>query len=449
MRGVMEFIDKNFMEAIEDLKLLSRIPSVSARGEGIGEAVATLSELFSKYGLRTKVLKTPGNPVIYAEDGDSEDVLLFYNHYDVQPPEPLEEWESPPFEPEIRDGKLFGRGVADNKGDIVSRLLAVRAIKEVMGSLPVKVKFLVEGEEEIGSPNLPKLIEEKRELLSADACIWESGGLTWDERPIIALGVKGILYVEIEAKGASVDLHSSYAPIIPNPAWELVYLLASLRGRDGRILIDGFYDDVIPPSPLDESLITKMPLEEDRLKESLGIGEFVGGLSGDELKKNYIFSPTCNICGIWSGYTGEGSKTVLPSRARVKLDFRLVPWQDPEDIAKKLKAHLERRGFSVEIKWWEGEKPARTPPDHPFVELVRRKAREVYGKEPVIYPSFAGTGPMHPFREILGLPVVCIGTGYPEARCHAPNENIRLGDFVLATKYIVSVILGFGEERWK
>ncbi len=436
---MMDFIERNFMNALEDLKVLSRIRSVSTKGEGIYEMVEALVSVMEKYGLKAKVLSTKGYPAIYAEEGEGR-TILFYNHYDVQPPDPIDEWESPPFEPAIKEGKIFGRGVADNKGDIISRLLAVKAVRESMGKLPVKVKFLIEGEEEIGSPNLKSLIEENKNLLKADACIWESGGITWDDRPIIALGVKGILYVELEARGAYTELHSSYAPMVPNPAWRLIEALSLLRDRDGRILIDGFYDDVLEPGDFEISLLRDIPFDEAKFEESIGVKLL---FRGDELKERYIFSPTCNICGIVSGYTGEGSKTIIPPYARAKIDFRLVPDQRSEDILGKLRAFLDKKGFGdIKINWWEGEEPSRTPPDDPFVDFVKERAREVYGKEPVIYPSFAGTGPMHPVREILKVPVVCIGTGYPESRCHAPNENIRISDFILSTKLIASIISG-------
>ena len=442
MEKVFEWIEEHFEEGLADLIEFGHQPSISAQGVGMEEAVEKLAELLRKYGVEPQVFPISSYPAVYGEAlGDSPFTLLLYNHYDVQPPEPLELWSSPPFQPEIREGKVFGRGVADDKGDIVSRLLALRAFQEVRGSLPVKIKFLIEGAEEIGSPGLSQFIEEHRELLRADACIWESGEVGWEDRPLICLGAKGILYVELKVEGANRDVHSSMATIVPNPAWRLISALSTLKDPRGNVLIEGFYDEVVPPTPEELAAIQALPSEEEELKESLGLKGFVQGLQGEELKRHHLLEPTCNICGLLSGYTGEGSKTVLPSFASAKLDFRLVPQQRPEDILEKLKRHLEKHGFAdVSITCHEGELPARTPLNSPLVGLMAEAARMVYGAEPLIVPTFAGTGPMFPFREVLGLPVASLGVSYPESRAHAPDENIRLADFIRATKYLAAIL---------
>jgi len=449
MERVFEWIEEHYEQGLVDLCEFGRQPSISAQGVGMEEAVEKLASLLRKYGVEPHLLPTSSYPVVYGEiPGDSPFTLLLYNHYDVQPPEPLELWSSPPFEPQVREGKVFGRGVADDKGDIVSRLLALRAFREVRGSLPVRVKFLIEGAEEIGSPGLHEFIGEHQELLRADACIWESGEVGWEDRPLICLGAKGILYVELKVEGANRDVHSSMATIVPNPAWRLISALSILKDSGENILIEGFYDEVMPPSPEELAAIQALPSEEEELKQSLGLRGFVRGLKGEELKRRHLLEPTCNICGLFSGYTGEGSKTVLPSFASAKLDFRLVPQQRPEDILEKLKRHLEKHGFGdVSITCHEGEPPARTPLDSPFVKLMVEAGREVYGAEPLIVPTFAGTGPMFPFREILDLPVASLGVSYPESRAHAPDENIRLADFIRATKYLAAILDRCGKSR--
>ena len=445
MQEIYDYIDDHWQEAIDDLRRLCCQPGISAQGIGIHETVELLVEIMREYGVGARVLTNPGGgyPFVFGElAGESPGTLLFYNHYDVQPAEPLELWTSPPFEPTLYDSSLRARGVSDDKGDILARLLVVKAFQQLGRRLPVSVKLLIEGEEEIGSPNVGAFVEQNSRLLAADACIWESGGVNWKNEPVVSLGVKGILYVQLEVRGASRDLHSSWAAVVPNPAWRLVWALGSLKDMDENILIEGFSDGVLPPAQTDIDLVRAIPLDEEETKRALGLGGFVKQVSGFEYKWRHVSEPTCNICGLDSGYTGPGSKTVLPSVARAKLDFRLVPDQRPEAILAKLRRHLDRHGFSdVLIRpGTEGENPARTSPDSPFVSIVSDTAREVYGVEPVLVPSMAGTGPMYWFTDVLGLPTALIGVDYPDSRPHAPDENIRLADFVLNAKHIAAVL---------
>jgi acetylornithine deacetylase/succinyl-diaminopimelate desuccinylase-like protein len=448
MKRVYDYIDDHWMETIEDLKLFCQQPSISAQGVGMSETVPLLVDLLKKRGIDTRVIPVEGGyPMVYGElKGRSERTLLFYNHYDVQPPEPLNEWDTPPFEPTIVEGTLRARGVSDDKGDIIARLLAIESFQRTKGELPVSIKFLIEGEEEIGSPNIARFVEQNRDLLKADACIWECGGVNWRNEPMVSLGVKGILYVQLEARGASVDLHSSMGAVIPNPAWRLVWALSSIKDIDENILVQGFYNDVIPPPEPLMDAIRVMPLDDENTRQSLGLKQFVKGVSGFEYKRRHVLEPSCTICGLDSGYTGPGSKTVLPAVARAKLDFRLVPNQRPDDILAKLRAHFDSNGFEdISIAAGiEGENPARTPLDSPFVRLVCDATREVYGVDPVVVPSMAGSGPMYSFTDTLGLPTVLIGVMYPDSRPHAPNEHIRLGDFVLGAKQIAAVLERMG-----
>jgi len=445
MEKIYEYIDNHWTEAIEDLKRLCRQPSISAQNIGMTEAVELVSQLLTEYNIENKILPVPNNgyPVVYGETkGESPTTLLFYNHYDVQPPEPLDLWTTPPFEPAEDESTLRARGVSDNKGDIIARLLAIRAYQKTMGKLPITIKFIIEGEEEIGSRNIAGFVEKNRKLLKADACIWECGGVNWRNEPMIALGVKGILYVELEVRGASTDLHSSMATVVPNPAWRLVWALASLKDMDETIHINGFFDKVRPATQKEIDALKAMPLDEKETKKSLGIKRFVKDIEGFDYKSRHILESTCTICGMESGYTGPGSKTVLPSVAKAKLDFRLVPDQRPDDILKKLRKHLDAHGFGdVTISpGMEGENPSRTPLDAPFVATVSKAAREVYGVDPIIVPSMAGSGPMYSFTDTLGLPTVLIGIMYPDSRPHAPDENIRFSDFILGAKHIAAII---------
>ncbi len=445
------YIEGNLNRSIEEMKRLCAVPSVAAQGRGLGECAELVAALLRERGFEARVMEVPSAPpAVYAERrGTSDRTLLFYNHYDVQPAEPLELWETPPFEPSEREGKLFARGVADDKGHIVCRLAALDAVLASYGDLPCNVKFLIEGGEEISSPGIPEFVSRHRDLLAADACIWESGGVDYDDRPDITLGMRGICYVELRVRTASRDAHSGFGgSIMPNAAWRLVWALNAIKGTDGRIRVPGHYDSVREPSAKDVELLEALPDQEQQIKETYGISEFLHGLTGLELRRAAVFEPTCTICGLSSGYEGDGPKTVLPAYAMAKVDFRLVPDQTPEGVVENLRRYLEREGFGdVEVTFLGGERPAKVDPDDPFVQMTIRTAREVYGQEPVVRPIVGGSGPMYPFVVDLGLPVSNTGIGYPHARAHAPNEHVRLSDFVLGTRHTARVISEFASTR--
>ena len=446
MQDVLRYIEEHQDEAIDELIRLVRLPSVSAQGGATQETAELLERTLKELGFRVDIVPKPGgNAVVLAElAGASARTLLFYNHYDVQPAEPLELWSSPPFEPAVREGKIYGRGVSDNKGNIAARLAAIRAFRAVRGQAPVSIKFCIEGDEEMGSPGIEPFVAEHADRLAADACIWEGSGVNWQGQLQIMLGVKGILYVELVATGANRDAHSSYATVVPNPAWRLAWALASLKDADENIRIAGFYDSVRPTTAAERAAVEAMPSEEDHTAESLGLTGFLKGVRGFDYRLRHIFEPTCNIAGLSAGYEGSGVKTVLPCRATAKLDFRLVPDQTPDEILAKLRRHLDAEGFAdIEVRHLSGERPARTPIDHPFVGVVREAAREVYDAEPLVGPSMAGTGPLHPFAETLALPTADCGVGYPDARIHAPDENIRLVDFVRGAQHVAAILERF------
>lgn len=447
LEKVYQYIDAHYKEFIQDLVMLVRQPSVAARKEGMEQCAEIVEQMMRDIGLSTKIIpEKEGNPVVYGEikSETSEKTLLFYDHYDVQPPEPLEEWISDPYSCEIREGKIYGRGVADNKGNIVSRLKAVQAFLETVGSIPVNIKFVVEGEEEIGSPNLAPVIKENKKLFSADAAIWEFGGTNRKGHPLIYLGLKGVLSVELRAKGATRDVHSANAPLIPNPAWRLVWALNTLKNEKEEILIDGFYENVEPLSVEEVEYVKAIPFEEEEEKKDLGLKEFINNVTGLDAVKTLLYKPTCTINGLLTGYTGAGSKTVLPNKAMVKLDFRLVPRQMPDEIFSKLVRHLKSRGFrDVEAIMHGSTEPAKTPITEEFVQTVIKSAEKVYGKRAVVYPTSAASGPLHLFRNWLGSPVVSVGCSHAESRGHAPNENITVEGFVTGTKFIAAIIHDF------
>lgn len=443
---------ENQLEAgLTDLSRLCAQPSVAAQNLGMLECAELVGELLHVRGFDVQIMPSRGQPVVFAErKGRSDRTLLFYNHYDVQPPDPLELWESPPFEPTRREGKLFARGVSDDKGHLVCRLAAIDAFLEVEGEVPCTVKFVVEGEEEIGSLNLPEFVVNHQELLKADACVWEFGGVDHEDSPVQVAGLRGICYVELRVQTAIRDAHSGLGgSIFPNPAWRLTWALNTLKGPDEHIQLPGFYDRVLPPSERDMELLSQLPESSDTLKRIYGLEGFIKGLEGGlDLEREAIFSPTCTICGLTSGYQGPGTKTVLPASASAKVDFRLVPDQDPEEVVLLLRDHLDAEGYSdVEITYLGGEKPARTDLDDPFLNLVVNSARDVYGKPQRIEPMSGGSGPNHPFIHTLGLPVATAGLGYPEGNVHAPNENIRIDLFEKAVKHTAHILHLFSKEE--
>lgn len=442
-------IEANKGRYFDELCTLLRQPSIAAQGVGIEETAAIVAHRLERIGAEVRVIRMPGAaPVVFGSIGSGARTLLIYDHYDVQPPEPLELWNSPAFEPTLRDGKLYARGVADNKGNLMLRIQAIESWLATKGELPCRINFLIEGEEEIGSINLEAFCHQHADLLQADGCLWETGGVNTLEQPTIMCGAKGICYVELVARGAAYDLHSANATMVVNPAWRLTWALATLKAPDERILIPGFYDRVRPPSEADMRAMESIPLDDDELLADYGIAQFLGGMRGVDRLKTHLFSPTCTICGMVSGYTGEGSKTVLPSEARAKIDFRLVPDMDPAEVVAALRKHLDDHGFSdIAILEFGHEKPGRSPTDSHIARAMAQAIRRTYGQEPVVYPTMAGTGPVAPVCTELGTPLTSgCGTGYQGTFVHAPNENIRMDDYWTAMRCMGAFIEAFAAQ---
>lgn len=444
------YLTQHLDDSIAELSQLVAQPSVSAQNWGLEECAALVADLLNKRGFTTEILPTGGAPVVFGERKgcNPAKTLLFYCHYDVQPPEPLELWETPPFEPSLRGGKLYGRGVSDDKSHITSRLFAIDALLAVEGSLPCSVKFIIEGEEEIGSVHLPPFITANKEKLAADACIWEFGGVDHREVPMQYLGLRGICYVQLSVQTASIDVHSGLGgSIFPNAAWRLIWALNTLKGPDEKIRIPGWYDDILPPTARDRALFDLQPDPAPEYKKMYGVKEFLNGLTGGtNLYMAEVFEPTCTICGLTSGYQGPGSKTVLPAKASAKVDFRLVPGQTIEKCLTLLRQHLDREGFSdVQIEFLGGGPAARTDPDDPFIQLVVNTAEEVYEHKMELIPMVGGSGPNYPFVHELKVPVATAGLGYPDTRAHAPNENIRLDLYLKHARHMARVLKEFAK----
>lgn len=456
MKEILEHIEAHTEEYLSRLSRACAQPSISAEGRGLEEMASLVGEMLEGIGFDVELVPprpsdpTVAPPVVLGRmEGQSDRTLLLYNHYDVQPVDPLDEWTSPPFEPEVREGKVYARGTADNKGSIVSRVSALEAYLAHRETPPVNVVWVIEGEEEIGSVHLDEFVEQHDQLLRrAYGCVWEAGGKNAQDRYEISLGCKGLLYVELRAREAARDLHSAMAATVANPAWRLLWALNTLKGPDDEVHIAGFYDDVRPLSATQRSALAEWEYPEEEVLELYGIDSFLGGLTGQRLKERLIFGPTCNVDGFHAGYGGPGSKTVLPAHATAKLDFRLVPDQDPDRILILLQEHLQREGFGdIELVTFDGEHPVAGDPSHPFVEDCVSVAEQIYGHRPALIPMMAGTGPVHQLCGRFGVPVAtAAGVAYAGSRGHAPDEHIRIEDFVVVTKYLVGLLEELAES---
>jgi acetylornithine deacetylase/succinyl-diaminopimelate desuccinylase-like protein len=441
-----QYVEQHVQQGMQELVRLCNQPSISSQGLGMQECAALVAELLRSRGIAAQMMETAGYPVVVGEYGTGERTLLIYNHYDVQPPEPLEQWDSPPFAAVQRDGKLFARGAADDKGALISRLAAFDAVRAVYGGLPYRVVFLVEGEEEISSPSLSDFVRTHKDRLAADACVWE-GNMTDDEgRFHLELGCRGMVDVELRVRTIKDDAHSGLYSYLPNAAWRLVWALGTLKDQQERILIPGFYDAVRPPTTRQRELLAALPSQEEQEKTRHGITRLAGDLGGQALQEA-VFLPTCTINGLWSGYQGEGSKAIIPAAAGCKIDFRLVPEQDPQQVVRQLRAHLDAQGFQdIELLARPGTRAAFTDPDDPFVHLALQAARAVYGKEPVVSPISGGSGPVDIVQEHLHPPIVDVGVAHPGCLVHAPNEHIRIDYWVLGTRHMARIFAGFCQE---
>jgi len=450
MEKVFRYVDEHREEYIELLKKFASQPSVSAQGMGMREMANLVRDNLRNIGVPAELVETKGNPIVYGElDYGCARTVTAYNHYDVQPPEPLDKWDTPPFTPTVKGDRIYGRGVGDNKGSMLSRHCAVDAYLKVHGRLPVNLKFLAEGEEEIGSPHLADFIRENPEKVKSDAFMWEGGTRSLNRGPLhVALGVKGVTCFELRCHAAKGDLHSANAAIVPNPAWRLIWALNTMKNEHDEILIDNFYDSVKKPSAEEIECLKTLPFDEKATLDSLGLDHFINNLTGVELQKKLLFTPSLNVQGFRTGYVGEGAKTVLPSYAFCKLDIRTVMGQRPEQVMELVRRHLDRRGFTdIEIIHHNSTLPFRGDPDNPLFKAVVQNVESIYGMPPAVYPSTAGSTGVGYMYELTGIPAVCFGVMNEDSRAHAPNENIFLDDFLSGIKLTAAVIHDFAEVK--
>ncbi|MCL6449945.1 MAG: M20/M25/M40 family metallo-hydrolase [Acetobacteraceae bacterium] len=409
------------------------VRSVAGDAEGMARAVSTVQAWLTEAGARVVLLPSVRAPAVYGELGEGPVTVLFYNHYDVVDEGPG--WTLPAFAPRVRGKALYARGAADNKGNLAARLAALEAMRDAGLTLPARLKFLVEGEEEVGSPGLAGLVARHGRLLAADCCVWEGGYRDARGRPTIRLGMKGLLRVELRCRCLGADAHSKMAAVKKSAAWRLVWALAGLKGRDERVSVPGFYDAVTVPTADDLECLAGV---ED---EGAGVppAELLPGIGPREVTRRLLFSPTLNVSALRAG---AGGGTVMPAEASATLDIRLVPDQDPAEVERLLRGHLAADGFGdVEVALQAAARPCRTPPRSPVARAAREAAREVYGVEPAVYPLSPGSGPLHVVCGDRGLPAVAFGVGHDGSSTHGPDENIRLEDFRQGVAMVVCTLL--------
>lgn len=452
MKQVNSAIDSHMDDIVLDLQTLIRQPSVSSNKQDLVKCAHLVAATMTKAGIKSELIylndlrEDDIPPVVFGEikskSNPNGKTILFYNHYDVQPVGPVELWtNADPFSGELDGNYIFGRGSSDDKGELITRIKAVEYYLKETGDVPCNLKFIVEGEEEIGSLHIQEFIAKYKKRFTCDGIIWESGLVDEKDRAIIQLGLKGILCVDLAARGPSHDTHSSLAVLVENPAWILVRALGTICDNQGRILINDWYSDVRDATEEEICATKDEPFDEDGFKKEYGIKRFVNNLEGLELRKALVEAPTCNICGLSSGYSGEGSKTVLPAKAITRLEFRLVPDMIPNKQFVRLQSHLAEKGFqhSIELKMIDGQEPTRTLIHHPFVTVVKNAATQTFGKA-VISISSAASGPMYSFKKILEAPCVCIGGSYKYNRSHSSDEFARLDLINKATKCIANIM---------
>ncbi len=445
MEDIKRVITENAQAYLEDLFILLRQPSISAQNSGVRECAVLLRDSMERAGIAAQVIETARHPIVFGEVGDAHptSTILVYGHYDVQPPEPFEEWKTPPFEPTIKDGKIYGRGTSDNKAQLFAHVKGLQAYLQARGRLPkgVKMKYMFEGEEEIGSPNLDPFAASHQELLAADAAIFSDSHVHESGRPTLILGLKGMIYVELIARGLVRDMHSMKAAALPSPVWRLVTLLSRIKGEDGVVKVPGYYDTVRAPYQAEIDAVHAIPYDPEAIRTAHGAPHLLQNRVTDEYYYNMVFEPTANIAGIFAGYTGPGSKTVLPAEAHAKMDFRLVPDQRPGEILAKLRKYLDELGYAdVEIKTEHGITPSRTPIDSPWVGVAARAVEKAYGQKPIIYPGIGGSGPNYVFTDTLKMPCILIPFAAHDQANHAPNESMIVDGYYSGIRTAAAII---------
>jgi len=448
MNNIIDFINTNRDRYVEELKAYLAIPSISAlpqHQQDVRRCAQWTADEMRRIGLQNvRLIETPGNPVVYGDwlGAGEAPTILFYGHYDVQPVDPLELWESPPFEATIRDGEIYARGAADDKGQVFMHFKAIEAHLKQNGRLPVNMRIILEGEEEVGSENLDTFIKEHQAELAADVVVISDSPMFDRGIPSICYGLRGLVYFQLDVRGTKSDLHSgSFGGAVANPAMVLCQILAQMKDKGGRIKIPGFYDDVRPLRDEERAEFRKLPFSETRYRKELGAPRLFGESGYTTLERVWA-RPTFEVNGLLSGFTGEGAKTVIPAVSMAKVSLRLVPDQNPDKIAELFEAHVAKvapKTVELKVTRMHGGKPWMTEFDNQYVQAAGRAIEKGFGKTPVFNREGGSIPVVATFQEILGLPSVLFGIGLPDENAHAPNEKLDLGNFhggVIASAYL-------------
>jgi acetylornithine deacetylase/succinyl-diaminopimelate desuccinylase-like protein len=452
MDNVIDFINVNRDRYIDELKALLAIPSVSALPEhkaDVRRCAEWCADEMRRIGLQNvRLFETPGNPVVYGDwlGASGAPTILFYGHYDVQPVDPVNLWDSPPFEATVRDGEIYARGAADDKGQVFMHFKAVEAHLKQGGRLPVNLKIIVEGEEEVGSENLDEFIRGHKNELKADVVVISDSGMFARGVPSICYGLRGLVYFQIDLRGSSTDLHSgSFGGAVANPGFVLCQMISQMKDRSGRIKIPGFYDDVVALQDEERQAWASLPFNEKKYKKDFGIPKLFGETGYTTLERTWV-RPTFEVNGLLSGFTGEGAKTVLPAVAMAKVSMRLVPNQDPNKIADQFQKYVEEiapKTVGVKVTRMQGGKAWMTSYDNPYVQAAGRAIEKGFGRTPIFTREGGSIPVVSTFQEELGLPSVLFGVGLPDENAHAPNEKLDLSNFhngIIASAYLYDEI---------
>ena len=448
MNNVIDYINTNRDRFVDELKAYLAIPSISALPQhqpDVRRCAEWTADELRRIGMQNvRLIETPGNPVVYADwlGAEGAPTILFYGHYDVQPVDPLDLWQSPPFEATVRDGEIYARGAADDKGQIFMHFKAIEAHLKQNGRLPVNLRVILEGEEEVGSANLDNFVKDHKNELGADVVVISDSTMFDRGVPSITYGLRGLVYFQIDLRGTKSDLHSgSFGGAVANPAMVLAQVLAQMKDKSGRIKIPGFYDDVRALRDEERAEFKKLPFNETRYRKELGAPKLFGETGYTTLERVWA-RPTFEVNGVLSGFTGEGAKTVIPAVAMAKVSMRLVPDQDPDKIAKLFEAYVQKvcpKTVELKVTRMHGGRPWMTDFDNKFVQAAGRAIEKGFGKAPVFNREGGSIPVVATFQEILGLPSVLFGVGLPDENAHAPNEKLDLGNFhggIIASAYL-------------
>lgn len=437
MEGLDSYLSAQSTKFVDDLFELLRIPSVSAdsrHASDVAEAAAWVADQFAALGMEVETIQTDGHPIVFAQSPPvpGKPVALIYGHYDVQPPDPLAEWTTPPFEPTVRNGNVYARGATDDKGQMLTHIKSAEAWIKSVGKLPLQLKFVIEGEEEVGSENLYKFLPANREKLACDVVVISDTSQFAPGQPAITYGLRGIAYYELRLTGPKQDLHSgTFGGGVTNPANALARILSKLLDEQGRIQVPGFYDDVVPLTDRERREFAALDFSEANFCQQLGVTALSGEQRYSTLERRWA-RPTCDVNGLWSGYQGEGAKTVLPAKAGAKFSFRLVPNQDPAKLTVSLKSYLESMlppGITMELIDFHGAPAAITSLESPYIEAAAKAITTGFGKRPVFIREGGSIPIVTAFQRELGADALLLGWGLDDDNTHSPNEKFHLADF--------------------